>query len=73
MDSDGYNGQILEHYRPGWAGPGPSTHPADRDRGAQRPGRPFLRENPGIYIQGGIDKRELRFGKEQARPRVARR
>ena len=33
----------------------------------------ILRENPGIYIQGGIDKRELRFDKARARAEVVKR
>jgi len=33
----------------------------------------ILRENPGIYIHGGIDKRELRFDKARARAEVVKR
>ena len=68
MDSDGYNGQIL-----------PVMYPAAIDGiqpieiAAGNDPEVILRENPGIYIQGGIDKRELRFGKERARVEVARR
>jgi len=68
MDSDGYNGQILPVFYPeAIDGIQPIEIAAHNDPEV------ILRENPGIYIQGGIDKRELRFGKARARVEVAER
>lgn len=74
MDSDGYNGQILDAmYRPedGLGRVMDGIQPIEIAAGNDP--ETILRENPGIYIQGGIDKRELRFGKEQARAEIAKR
>ena len=68
MDSDGYNGQII-----------PVMYPTSIDGiqpieiAAGNDPEVFLQEYPDIFIQGGIDKRELRFSKEQARVEVAKR
>lgn len=74
MDSDGYNGQILEAmYRcdDGLGKVIDGIQPIEI--AAHNDPETILRENPGIYIQGGIDKRELRFSKEQARVEIAKR
>lgn len=68
MDSDGYNGQILEAMYPEAID---AISPIEIAAGNDP--EVILRENPGIYITGGIDKRELRFDKAQARVEVARR
>ncbi len=68
MDSDGYNGQII-----------PVMYPTSIDAiqpieiAAGNDPEVFLQEYPGIFLEGGIDKRELRFSNEQARVEVARR
>jgi len=68
MDSDGYNGQILE-----------AMHPEAIDAispieiAAGNDPELFLKTYPKLYITGGIDKRELRFTKEQARVEIAKR
>jgi uroporphyrinogen-III decarboxylase len=68
MDSDGYNGQILEVFYPtGIDGIVPMEIAANNDPEV------FLAKHKGLFIEGGIDKRELRFGKEQARVEVVRR
>lgn len=67
MDSDGYNGQILEvMYPPGIEGLSPVEIAAGNDPEA------FLRQYPGLYLEGGIDKRELRT-KQRARAEVVKR
>ncbi len=68
MDSDGYVGQILDVLYPeGIDGIQPIEIAAGNDP------EEILRKYPGIYIHGGIDKRELRFSREQLRAEVARR
>jgi len=68
MDSDGYNGQILEvMYPSGIDGIQPIEIAAGNDP------EEFLVKYPRIYIHGGIDKRELRFSRERLRQEVAKR
>ncbi len=68
MDSDGYNGQIIPTMFPeAIDGILPMEIAAGNDP------EEYLRDYPGIFIQGGIDKRELRFDKAQARAEVTRR
>ena len=68
MDSDGYNGQILEALYPtGIDGINPIEIAAGNDP------EEMLRRYPNIFINGGIDKRELRFSREQLRTEVAKR
>jgi uroporphyrinogen decarboxylase len=68
MDSDGYNGQILEAMFPGTIdGIQPIEIAAGNDPEA------FLRQYPTISITGGIDKRELRFDKARARAEIVKR
>jgi uroporphyrinogen decarboxylase len=68
MDSDGYNNQILDVLYPeALDGIQPIEIAAHNDP------EEILTTYPGIHIHGGIDKRELRFGREQLRAEVARR
>jgi uroporphyrinogen decarboxylase len=68
MDSDGYNGQILDVFYPeALDGIVPIEIAAGNDPEV------FLRKYPGIFLEGGIDKRELRFTKERVRAEVVRR
>jgi len=68
MDSDGYNGQILEVFHPeALDGITPLEIAAGNDPEV------FLRKYPRIFLQGGIDKRELRFEKARVRAEVVRR
>ena len=68
MDSDGFDGQILEALYPtGIDGIQPIEIAAGNDPDE------FLATYPEIYIHGGIDKRELRFSREQLRAEVATR
>lgn len=68
MDSDGYNGQILDvMYPEGIDGIAPVEIAAGNDPAE------FLLRYPGVYLEGGIDKRELRFSREQLRAEVRRR
>ena len=68
MDSDGYVGQILDVFYPeALDGINPIEIAAGNDPEL------FLQKYPGIYLEGGIDKRELRFSREQARAEVVRR
>ena len=68
MDSDGYNGQILEvMYPEGLTAIAPIEIAAGNDPEV------YLRQYPGIFLEGGIDKRELRFTKEQVRAEVVKR
>ena len=68
MDSDGHNSQIIE-----------VMHPEAMDCicpieiAAHNDPEEYRRDYPTLFITGGIDKRELRFTKEQARVEVARR
>ena len=65
MDSDGYNGQILDVMYPASIdGIQPIEIAAGNDP------EEFLIEYPRIYIHGGIDKREMRFSREQLRAEV---
>ena len=68
MDSDGYNGQILSVMYPAAID---AISPIEIAAGNDP--EVILRENPGIFIHGGIDKRELRFDKARARVEVAKR
>ena len=68
MDSDGHNGQILEVFHPtAIDGIHPIEIAANNDPGE------FLARYPRLYVQGGIDKRELRFEKATARREIAHR
>jgi len=68
MDSDGYNGQILDvMYPDALEAISPIEIAAGNDPDL------FLKKYPKIFITGGIDKRELRFTKEQARAEVVKR
>jgi len=68
MDCDGYNNQILDAMYPEVLdGIQPIEIAAGNDP------EEMLRKYPGIFIHGGIDKRELRFSRPQARAEVARR
>lgn len=65
MDSDGYNGQILETMFPeSIDGIQPIEIAAGNDPEV------FLRQYPTISMSGGIDKRELRFDKPRARSEI---
>ncbi len=66
MDTDGHNGQVLDVFYPtAIDGISPLEIASHNDPGA------FLERHPGLYIQGGIDKRELRFDKARARAEIA--
>lgn len=68
MDSDGYNGQILATMYPkGIDGISPLEIAANNDPEV------YLRQYPGIVLQGGIDKRELTTTRERLRAEVAKR
>lgn len=68
MDSDGHNGQILEvMYPEGIRGINPMEIAANNDPEA------YLQQYPGLFIAGGIDKRELRFDQQRARAEVVKR
>ncbi len=68
MDSDGHNSQILATMHPeGIDAISPMEIAADND-----PER-YLMMYSKLYLSGGIDKRELRFSKEQVRAEVVRR
>jgi len=68
MDSDGYSNQILDALYPeALDGIQPIEIAAHNDP------EEILRRYPGIFIHGGIDKRELRFSREQLRAEVAKR
>lgn len=68
MDSDGYNGQILEAMYPeAIDGITPMEIAAGNDPAE------YLARYPGLYLEGGIDKREMRFSREQLRAEVKRR
>jgi uroporphyrinogen-III decarboxylase len=67
MDCDGYNNQILDAMYPEVLdGIQPIEIAAGNDP------EEILTKYPGIFIHGGIDKRELRFSRAQARAEVAR-
>ncbi len=68
MDSDGHNRDILSvMYPEGIDGIQPVEIAAGNDP------EEYLRDFPGLYMSGGIDKRELRFDYERARAEVVRR
>jgi len=68
MDCDGFNYQILDTMYPEVLdGIQPVEIAAHNDP------EEMLQRYPGIFIHGGIDKRELRFSREQARAEVAKR
>ena len=68
MDSDGYNGQILDVFHPdALDGISPLEIAAGNDPES------YLKKYPRIFLQGGIDKRELRFSRERVRAEVVRR
>lgn len=68
MDCDGFNYQILDTMYPEVLdGIQPIEIAAGNDP------EEMLKRYPGIFIHGGIDKRELRFSRAQARAEVARR
>jgi hypothetical protein len=68
MDSDGHNRDILSvMYPTGIDGIQPIEIAAGNDP------EEYLRDFPGLYISGGIDKRELRFDYPRARVEVAKR
>jgi hypothetical protein len=68
MDSDGYNGQIIPVFFPEAID---AIQPIEIAAGNDP--EVFRRDFPELYIQGGIDKRELRFDKAQARAEVVKR
>ncbi|MEW6356308.1 MAG: uroporphyrinogen decarboxylase family protein [Planctomycetota bacterium] len=68
MDCDGYNNQILDTMYPDVIdGIQPIEIAAGNDP------EEILTEYPGIFIHGGIDKREMRFSREQLRAEVMQR
>jgi Uroporphyrinogen decarboxylase (URO-D) len=68
MDSDGHNADIISvMYPEGFDGISPMEIAAGNDP------EEYLRGYPGIYLSGGIDKRELRFDYPRARAEVTRR
>jgi hypothetical protein len=68
MDSDGYNNQILDVLYPeAIDGIQPIEIAALNDP------EEILTNYPGIHIHGGVDKRELRFGRDQLRAEVVKR
>ena len=68
IDTDGHVGQVLDVFYPtGIDGLHPLEIAANNDPEV------YLRKHRGIYLSGGIDKRELRFSREQARAEVVRR
>ncbi|MCC7491371.1 MAG: hypothetical protein IT204_03445 [Fimbriimonadaceae bacterium] len=68
MDTDGHHGQVIPVFYPeAIDGTSPMEIASHNDPAL------FLRQYPGIFIQGGIDKRELRFSKAQARVEIVRR
>jgi uroporphyrinogen decarboxylase len=66
MDSDGYNGEILECFFPTAID---GIHPVEIAAGNDP--AEFLARHPGVILYGGIDKRELRFDKPRARAEIA--
>jgi uroporphyrinogen decarboxylase len=66
MDTDGHNGQVVPVFWPtGMDGTSPMEIAANNEP------EHFLVDYPGIHLEGGIDKRELRFSKSQARAEIA--
>ncbi|MDP7248775.1 MAG: uroporphyrinogen decarboxylase family protein [Planctomycetota bacterium] len=68
MDSDGHVGEILDVFYPEAID---ATIPLEI--AANNDPERYLRRHPGLFIRGGIDKRELRFSREQLRAEVVRR
>lgn len=68
MDSDGYIGQILEVFYPE-AIDGIAPVEIAANNAPER----YLHEHPGVFLMGGIDKRELTRTKAEVRREVARR
>jgi uroporphyrinogen decarboxylase len=68
MDSDGYNGQILDVLYPkALDGIEPVEIAAGNDP------EKMLQDHPGIFLRGGVDKRELAKSRERLRAEVATR
>jgi uroporphyrinogen-III decarboxylase len=68
MDTDGHVGQVLDVFYPtALDATAPLEIAANND-----PER-YLKRHPGLFLIGGIDKRELRFSREQLRAEVVRR
>jgi len=68
MDSDGHISEILDVFHPeAIDGTIPVEIAADNDP------EKYLCRHPKLFARGGIDKRELRFSREQARAEVVRR
>ena len=68
MDSDGHLSQILEVFYPSSIdGINPMEIAANNDPEI------YLRKHPDLSIQGGIDKRELRFSRQRVRAEVSKR
>jgi uroporphyrinogen decarboxylase len=69
MDSDGHNKDIIEVMYKGGGIDGiqPMEIAAGNDP------EEYLRDYPGLYMSGGIDKRELRFDYARARAEVVKR
>lgn len=68
MDSDGHLSQILEVFYPSSIdGINPIEIAANNDPEI------YLRKHPGLFIYGGIDKRELRFSFPRVRAEVSKR
>ncbi|MBD3292757.1 MAG: hypothetical protein GF393_07505 [Armatimonadia bacterium] len=68
MDSDGFNGQILDVLYPEAVdGIEPVEIAAGNDP------EQMLRDHPGLFIHGGVDKRELAKSRERLRAEVAAR
>jgi uroporphyrinogen-III decarboxylase len=68
MDTDGHNGEVLDVFHPAALdGIAPMEIAANND-----PER-YLRKHPGLFLMGGIDKRELCHSRAEVRAEVARR
>jgi uroporphyrinogen decarboxylase len=68
MDTDGHCGQILDVFYPDAIdGIMPMEIAANNDPEI------YLRKHKGLFVMGGIDKRELRLSKERVREEVVRR
>lgn len=68
MDTDGHCGQVLDVFYPeALDGIAPLEIAANNDP------ETYLRRHPGLFIMGGIDKRELRTTSEALRAEVVRR
>lgn len=68
MDTDGHNAQVLDVFHPETIdGIVPMEIAANNDP------RRYLAEHPGLFIMGGIDKRELMRDRDAVRAEVVRR